>query len=108
MSERIERVVTSGTFSLDGGCWDVDNNVWIIGNDSSVIIIDPAHDVDKISRTVAGRTVEKILLTHAHDDHIRSAKEAAERFGAPRLPEPRGPCALGNGVPLLGLRPRTR
>ncbi len=83
MSERIERVVTSGTFSLDGGCWDVDNNVWIIGNDSSVIIIDPAHDVDKISRTVAYRTVEKILLTHAHDDHIRSAKEAAERFGAP-------------------------
>ena len=83
MSERIERVVTSGTFSLDGGCWGVDNNVWIVGNDSSVIIIDPAHDVDKISRTVAGRTVEKILLTHAHDDHIRSAKEAAERFGAP-------------------------
>ena len=83
MSERIERVVTSGTFSLDGGCWDVDNNVWIVGNGSSVIIIDPAHDVDKISRTVAGRTVEKILLTHAHDDHIRSAKEAAERFGAP-------------------------
>ena len=83
MSERIERVITSGTFSLDGGCWDVDNNVWIIGNDSSVIIIDPAHDVDKISRTVAGRTVEKILLTPAHGDHIRSAKEAAERFGAP-------------------------
>ena len=27
--------------------------------------------------------MEKILLTHAHDDHIRSAKEAAERFGAP-------------------------
>ena len=41
VSERIERVVTSGTFSLDGGCWDVDNNVWTIGNDSSVIIIDP-------------------------------------------------------------------
>ena len=48
MSERIERVVTSGTFSLDGGCWDVDNNVWIIGNDSSEIIISPAHDLDKI------------------------------------------------------------
>lgn len=83
MAERIERVVTSGTFSLDGGTWDVDNNVWIIGNDESVIIIDPAHDVDKISRTVGGRTVEKIVLTHAHDDHIGSAKEAAERFGAP-------------------------
>lgn len=83
MSARIERIVTSGTFSLDGGTWEVDNNVWIVGDDSSVIIIDPAHDVDKISVAVAGRTVEKILLTHAHDDHIRSAQEAAERFGAP-------------------------
>ncbi|GAA4791878.1 MBL fold metallo-hydrolase [Rothia endophytica] len=83
MTERIERVVTSGTFSLDGGTWDVDNNVWILGNDSSVIIIDPAHDVDKIAAKVAGRTVEKILLTHAHDDHIGSAKEASDRFGAP-------------------------
>ena len=75
---------------------------------TSVIIIDPAHDVDKISRTVAGRTVEKILLTHAHDDHIRSAKEAAGTLRRTRLPEPRRPCALGNGVPFLGLRPRTR
>ncbi|MBM7050966.1 MULTISPECIES: MBL fold metallo-hydrolase [unclassified Rothia (in: high G+C Gram-positive bacteria)] len=83
MSERIENVVTSGTFSLDGGTWEVDNNVWIIGNDESVVIIDPAHNVDKISATVDGRTVEKILLTHAHDDHIRSAKEAADRFNAP-------------------------
>ena len=28
---RIEQLVTSGTFSLDGGSWDVDNNVWIVG-----------------------------------------------------------------------------
>lgn len=83
MTERIERVVTSGTFSLDGGTWEVDNNVWLVGNDQSLILIDPAHDVDAISTRVAGRRVEKILLTHAHDDHIRSAREAAERFGAP-------------------------
>ena len=83
MTEAIERVVTHGTFSLDGGTWEVDNNVWIIGDNKHVTIIDPAHDVDKIATKVAGRTVEKILLTHAHDDHIRSAKEAAERFKAP-------------------------
>ena len=83
MTEIIERVVTHGTFSLDGGTWEVDNNVWIIGDDQRVTIIDPAHDVDKIATKVAGRTVERILLTHAHDDHIRSAKEAAERFKAP-------------------------
>ena len=27
----ITRVVTSGTFSLDGGTWDVDNNIWLVG-----------------------------------------------------------------------------
>ncbi|MDT4949507.1 MAG: hypothetical protein QOJ37_2102, partial [Pseudonocardiales bacterium] len=31
MSARIDHTVTSGTFSLDGGTWDVDNNVWVIG-----------------------------------------------------------------------------
>jgi hypothetical protein len=25
---RIERVVTQGTFALDGGTWDVDNDIW--------------------------------------------------------------------------------
>ena len=75
-------MLLTGTFSLDGGTWEVDNNVWIIGNNQRVTIIDPAHDVDKIAKKVAGRMVERILLTHAHDDHIRSAQEAAERFKA--------------------------
>ena len=40
----IERVVTHGTFSLDGGNWEVDNNIWVVGDDSEVIVIDAAHD----------------------------------------------------------------
>ena len=48
MGARIERVVTSGQFELDGGSWDVDNNVWLIGDDSEVIVIDAAHDGDAI------------------------------------------------------------
>ncbi|MBW4094446.1 MAG: MBL fold metallo-hydrolase, partial [Acidobacteria bacterium] len=32
MSARIDRVQTNGIFSLDGGTWDVENNVWIIGD----------------------------------------------------------------------------
>ncbi len=36
MTARIERLVTSGTFELDGGCWEVDNNVRLIGNDDEV------------------------------------------------------------------------
>lgn len=72
MSARIERLITSGTFSLDGGTWDVENNVWIVGDDSEAIIIDPAHSPEEIVRTVQGRTVRAIVLTHGHDDHISS------------------------------------
>lgn len=85
MSAGIERVVTSGTFSLDGGTWDVENNVWIVGDDAEVIVIDPAHDVEKITAALAGRTVQRILLTHGHDDHVRAAREAAAAWDAPVL-----------------------
>ncbi len=80
---RIERLVTSGTFSLDGGTWDVDNNVWIVGDDAEVIVIDPAHDAAAVAEAVGGRRVRAILLTHGHDDHIRAARETAELLGAP-------------------------
>ena len=33
---RIDHVETSGKFRLDGGEWDVDNNIWIVGDDSEV------------------------------------------------------------------------
>lgn len=79
---RIEKLVTSGTFSLDGGTWDVDNNVWIIGDDSEVIVIDPAHNASAIRTAVGNRTVKAIVLTHAHDDHIRSVGEFRAVTGA--------------------------
>lgn len=80
---RIENVVTNGTFSLDGGTWDVENNVWIVGDDHEVIVIDPAHDAAAIAQAVGGRRVRAILLTHGHDDHIRAACETAQLLGAP-------------------------
>ncbi|GAA2867448.1 MBL fold metallo-hydrolase [Paenarthrobacter ilicis] len=80
---RIDHVVTSGTFSLDGGTWDVDNNVWIIGDDTDCIVIDPAHNPPAIEEAVAGRNVKAILLTHGHDDHISSAKAFADAVKAP-------------------------
>ena len=70
---RIDHTVTSGTFSLDGQTFDVDNNVWVIGNDEECVVIDAPHDVEKILAAVAGRTVKAIICTHAHDDHVRVA-----------------------------------
>ena len=83
VSIRIDRLVTSGTFSLDGGTWDVDNNVWIIGDDASCVIIDPAHDPAAVAAAVAGRKVTAILLTHGHDDHIRAVREVSTLVNAP-------------------------
>ncbi|OAH13981.1 hypothetical protein STSP_26990 [Streptomyces jeddahensis] len=37
MTARIEHLVTSGTFQLDGGSWEVDNNVWLVGDDDEVL-----------------------------------------------------------------------
>jgi glyoxylase-like metal-dependent hydrolase (beta-lactamase superfamily II) len=79
----IDHVTTSGTFNLDGGSFDVDNNVWIVGNDSEVFVIDAAHDADAIAKAVGDRTVKAIVCTHAHDDHVNQAPALADRFSAP-------------------------
>lgn len=83
MAARVEHLVTSGTFSLDGGTWDVDNNVWIVGDDDECVVIDAPHDAAAIAEQVNGRTVRAILLTHAHDDHIRVVRELHEAVQAP-------------------------
>ena len=80
---RLDKVVTNGTFSLDGQTWSVDNNVWIVGDDSEVVIIDAAHTAEPVITAVAGRTVKAILATHGHNDHITAAPELSRRLDAP-------------------------
>ncbi len=82
MVAQIQRVITSGQFSLDGGTWDVDNNVWIVGDDREVVVIDAAHDALTIEEAINGRRVAAIICTHAHNDHINVAAELAENTGA--------------------------
>ncbi|GAA3467618.1 MBL fold metallo-hydrolase [Nonomuraea roseola] len=79
----VERLVTSGTFSLDGQTWDVDNNVWLLGDDDQVLVIDAAHDADAIAAAVGDRRLLGIVCTHAHDDHVNAAPLLAARTGAP-------------------------
>lgn len=83
MAPRIDNIVTAGKFRLDGGEWDVENNVWLLGDDNEVLVIDAAHDADAIVAAVDGRSVRAIVCTHGHNDHINAAREVAERTGAP-------------------------
>lgn len=85
MTARVDRAVTAGTFSLDGQTFDVDNNVWVVGDDSECVVLDAPHDVAAILALVGDRRVRAILATHAHDDHVRVAPELAEATGAPVL-----------------------
>jgi glyoxylase-like metal-dependent hydrolase (beta-lactamase superfamily II) len=80
---RVDHAVVSGTFSLDGETFDVDNNIWVVGDDDECAVIDAPHDVDAILAVVAGRKVKAILLTHAHDDHCRVAPALREAVVAP-------------------------
>ena len=81
-SARVGHTTTSGTFSLDGGTWEVDNNVWVLGDDQECVVIDAPHQAGPILDLVAGRRVTAILLSHGHDDHIGAAVELAEATGA--------------------------
>ncbi|WP_205475264.1 MBL fold metallo-hydrolase [Nocardioides sp. SYSU D00038] len=83
MTARVDHAVASGTFSLDGETFDVDNNIWVLGDDRECVVIDAPHDVDAIMAVVGDRKVKAILLTHAHDDHCRVAPELRERVVAP-------------------------
>ena len=85
---RIDHAVISGTFSLDGQTFDVDNNLWVVGDDDSCVIIDAPHRVPEILKVVNGRKVTAVLLTHAHDDHVRVAPEVAAATGAPLFLHP--------------------
>ncbi|NYI06974.1 MBL fold metallo-hydrolase [Allostreptomyces psammosilenae] len=84
----IERVVTAGTFSLDGGTWEVENNVWILGDDTEAVVVDPAHDADAVVTALGRRRLTAIVCTHAHDDHVGAAPALADRTGAPVLLHP--------------------
>ena len=83
MSARIDKVVIPGVFSLDGQDFDVENNVWLVGDDDEVLVIDAPHDAAPIVEAIGGRKVVAIVLTHGHNDHITAAPALREATGAP-------------------------
>ena len=75
-----------GTFSLDGGTWDVDNNVWLVGDEREVVVIDAAHDADAIAAAVGDRA--------GRGDRVH-----ARRTTTTSTPQPSWPSAIG--APIL-------
>jgi glyoxylase-like metal-dependent hydrolase (beta-lactamase superfamily II) len=84
----IDRVVTHGTFELDGGSWEVDNNIWLVGDDDDVVVVDAAHHAAPIIDAVAGRNVVAVVCTHGHNDHVTVAPDLGAMLDAPVLLHP--------------------
>jgi glyoxylase-like metal-dependent hydrolase (beta-lactamase superfamily II) len=78
MTARIEQVSAP---AAEGGAGEA--NVWIIGDDEEVIVIDPGHDPAGVLDAVGDREVLAVICTHGHADHVAAAVEVAGRDEAP-------------------------
>jgi len=65
----IELVTTDGIFRLDGGECDVENNIWLFGDDREVLVID-VHDkpgtLGELARELAEASVNIDLAYAAY------------------------------------------
>src|SRR5580704_5673666 len=60
-----------------------DGNVWIVGDDEEVIVIDPGTDAAGVLSEVGEREVLAVICTHGHTAHAAAAIDVAERDEAP-------------------------
>ncbi|MEU3308523.1 MBL fold metallo-hydrolase, partial [Nocardiopsis sp. NPDC006832] len=84
----VQRLRTSGIFSLEGSESNVENNVWIVGDDDTAVVIDASHDHERIARGLGDRELMAIVCTHGHNDHIDAAVALADLTDSPILLHP--------------------
>ena len=70
---RVERTVPRAPSSLDGGSWDVENNVWLIGDDASASSSTRRTRPGRSSRLVGDRDGRAVLL-HARPRRPRQRR----------------------------------
>ena len=58
-------------------------NCSILSRDGRAVVIDPGDEFEKILALLEGLTVEQILLTHAHIDHVGAVAQLQRHFSAP-------------------------
>ena len=68
MPVQLDLVVTHGIFSLDGQDFEVDNNIWLIGDDEEVLVIDAAHHAAPI---VDAAIQQGLLVNRTSDTVVR-------------------------------------
>ena len=48
----------------------LNTNCYILSKNNHVLVIDPGDEYDKINSTINGRTIDGVIITHSHFDHV--------------------------------------
>lgn len=75
--------MTVKMFFKEVGPWPMNTYLVICEETAKSVIIDPGADPEVILRLAKDTQIEKILITHAHDDHIQALEEIQLSTGAP-------------------------
>ena len=59
---------------------ELEENCYILEKDGKYLVIDPGDEFKKIDNEIKG-TLEEILVTHHHFDHIGALKELENKYG---------------------------
>lgn len=60
-------------------------NVWVVGDDRDVVVVDPAGASNLVADAIEDRQVTAVLCTHGRRAHIASAMTLGEAFHTPVL-----------------------
>ena len=96
---------------LDGETFDVDNNVWVVGDDDECVVIDAPARRRRRSSPWSATAGCKAIVLHPRPRRPRPGRAGAARGGDRADPAaPRRPAAVGAHPPRppLGRRPRRR
>lgn len=79
----------------------MDNCTYLVSEDTSALLIDPAWDMNFLTHTLAQKklTLCGVFFTHGHFDHVKFAQELLQQTGLKGYIEE-------NDVPLCGIDPQ--
>ena len=81
----IEHLTTTMELEEEGLPPVLITNVWFVGDDDEVLVIDPANDAPAILDVIGKRRVVAIACTQGSIDHVNAAVDVADACGAPVL-----------------------